>query len=192
MTLGLGIFLSSLFLGTVALYLATKDRWRWRRIVLWVVGCTVGACLAVAGFFYYQSLPKVQTSFWDIPLGATKEDVLFIKGEPNQKNEEAKTWAFEKSKCLYVVAFDKNRVKAVVAADIASDASYSCLLLQGIGMGNGSNRVKRVFGEPTEVIESEDGLQRIFRYQKYKVGVTLRQNKVVNYMVYEPMSSNKP
>jgi len=35
MTLGLGIFLSLLFLGTIALFIATKDRWNWKKIILW-------------------------------------------------------------------------------------------------------------------------------------------------------------
>ena len=34
MNLGLAIFLSAVFLGTVALYIATMDRWNWKKIII--------------------------------------------------------------------------------------------------------------------------------------------------------------
>jgi hypothetical protein len=35
MSIGLGIFLSSVLLGCVTLYIFTRDRWNWTKILLW-------------------------------------------------------------------------------------------------------------------------------------------------------------
>ena len=50
MSLGLGIFLSSLFLGIIFLFVSTKDRWNWKKILfIWplcfvlIVGVVGGA-----------------------------------------------------------------------------------------------------------------------------------------------------
>ena len=54
MSLGLSLFLSSIFLGIVALFIATKDRWNWKKIILWpVVGTFVLALLSSASIYLY-------------------------------------------------------------------------------------------------------------------------------------------
>jgi len=42
MTTGDAIFLSSLFLGLIALYIVTRDRWNWKKLILWLLGVPVG------------------------------------------------------------------------------------------------------------------------------------------------------
>jgi len=56
MTLGLGIFLSSLFLGVIYLFVVTKDRWNWKKILfVWplIVILVVGV-IGGGGFYIYN------------------------------------------------------------------------------------------------------------------------------------------
>lgn len=85
MELGTGIFLSAVFLGIVALYIATKDRWNWKKILLWplavvVVLSSVGGIVAYA-YKKYEERPKVQVEFNGIKLGDQFQDVVFRHGK---------------------------------------------------------------------------------------------------------------
>src|SRR5215471_21450216 len=96
MSLGTSIFLSSLVLAFVALFIATKDRWSWKKIILWPFA---GLILIASGSWVYSTIearPKIQTSFWDIPLGATEGDVKFLKGAPDamSKTKDKDTWEY--------------------------------------------------------------------------------------------------
>lgn len=84
MSLGTSIFLSSVVLAIAAIFIATKDRWNWKKLTLWSVGA--GCLIALVAYAYtsIQQRPKKETSFGDIPLGATKADVKFLKGEPTE------------------------------------------------------------------------------------------------------------
>ena len=86
MELGTGIFVSSLFLGTVALFLFTKDRWNWKKVSLYVFGVPVTVILIGGGGYYayyqYERRPIAQTEYMGLRLGMSKEDVLAIKGLP--------------------------------------------------------------------------------------------------------------
>jgi len=93
MSLGAGIFLSVLIVCLLVLYLATRDRWRWGRILLWSIGSLVGLILLVgggiSGYWTYQNRPVVQTEYLNVPLGVTKEEVLYRLGAPTGVYREA-------------------------------------------------------------------------------------------------------
>lgn len=67
MELGTGIFLSTLFLGTIALFIATKDRWNWKKILLWptLIIISTSAIIVAAYFIYerYQNIPSKLQNF---------------------------------------------------------------------------------------------------------------------------------
>jgi membrane protein YdbS with pleckstrin-like domain len=62
MELGTGILLSAVFLGTVALFIATKDRWNWKKIFLWPLGVIVGLGVVGGSIAYlyqqYEDRPR--------------------------------------------------------------------------------------------------------------------------------------
>jgi hypothetical protein len=93
MSVGTGIFLAGALLAVVALYIATKDRWNWMKtIILWPLGVTL---TMVTGFYLHSLIPekpKVEKTFWEIPLGASQTDVLFIRGKPSTK--ESDRWVY--------------------------------------------------------------------------------------------------
>lgn len=90
MSIGTAIFLSSLFLGIVALYAATKDRWRWRlfakRVTLAFALMLLLGGLVWGGFYLHNMLPITvaqQTEYSRIKLGAAPSEVSYIKGTPS-------------------------------------------------------------------------------------------------------------
>lgn len=77
------LFIGLLILSLVILFNATKDRWRWKRILTWV-GATTGVLLLLfVGLLWYWSQPKPTSNeknvLWDLRLGTTEEEVLFLK-----------------------------------------------------------------------------------------------------------------
>src|SRR5439155_10687384 len=120
MSLGLAIFLSALFLGIIALFIATKDRWNWKKLILWPLGISFGLLIFGGIGVYVYSLipyrpevqdkpkPMVQDTFWDISLNMSKADVKFIKGAPT-KTEGEDLWIYEeqsyRGKSVYTISF---------------------------------------------------------------------------------------
>src|SRR5258705_11132115 len=97
MWIGLGIFLGCVYLGTVHLYIHTRDRWNWKRLgVSLVGGVALGFLLIGTGVFLLHRwpaeqskelarsapvAPKVATSLGNITLGEAWSDVVFKLGE---------------------------------------------------------------------------------------------------------------
>jgi len=192
MTLGLGIFLSSLFLGTIFLFFATKDRWNWKKIILWPLAILV----VTSGLFYayvlYQDRPKVQNSFWEIPLNATKADVKFMKGDPTKTEDDV--WRYIKKDAYstdshYLINFAEDKVWAV--SYYSPGGSGWKENLQGIYIGNSVNSVRETFGTPSRISVSDDGLQRIFTYSRYNLLFDLEKNKVIGIGIYSPEVAKK-
>jgi hypothetical protein len=217
MNVGLSIFLSAVFLGmvalyiftrqdrflwagcvllgTVALYVSTKDRWDWKKLVrktiLWSIAVAAGL-LTVWGvvfgiYTWKESRPKVQDNFWGIPLGATKADVKFIKGEPTTTEGDAWTYNFSDTSggytftYTYAVVFRKD---SVVYIDGLGGRVEN---LQGIRKDYSTwYDIRKKFGEPTSVSTSDNDLARWFSYAKYQVFFRMSKNKVISLGIYNP------
>lgn len=88
-SIGAGIFLSTILLSIVLLYGITKDRWRWRRTItqagllcfaLIVLCVTVGTAA-----YLYNQIPITiakQTELDSVQIGMTQNDVRYVKGYP--------------------------------------------------------------------------------------------------------------
>lgn len=92
MELGTGVFLSAVFLGTVALFIATKDRWKWKKIFLWPLAVVVVLSLVggMVGYAYkqYEERPKVPSEFKGIQLGEKFQDAIFRHGKAERKEAQ--------------------------------------------------------------------------------------------------------
>jgi len=200
MNLGLSIFLSSIFLGIIVLFIATKDRWNWKKIIIrLLVGTICVGVLAVAGNFIYEKhsdyrikhkipdSPEVMNSFWDIPLDSTQEDIKFLKGKPSEILEDD-DWVYKSDKnssydkYVYLIRFKDGKIRFIVCITDESFLSG----IQGISSNSSSENIINKFGEPTNISVSEDGLSRIYSFDKYHVFFTLKKNKVADYGVYNP------
>lgn len=89
MSLGTGIFLSSLLLAIVALYGLTKDRWGWRRFMkrfaFVVLGLVALTAVSIGGYYVWENIPTPvtrQTEYAGVRLGMSPDEVMYVKGYP--------------------------------------------------------------------------------------------------------------
>jgi hypothetical protein len=85
MTIGFGIFLSTLALCSLLLYRWTYQRWNWKKIFFTGVLCALSLCVLAGGaiwaYHYWTNRPTVQNSYAGVSLGMSKEEVTYIKGQ---------------------------------------------------------------------------------------------------------------
>jgi hypothetical protein len=176
MNLGTGIFLSSVFLGLVWLFLGTKDRWNWPRIVKVLAAFAVVAVLAAASISHvryreeaeqYRKDRNTQKSFCGLRIGQSKNDVKSIKGAPSEEAEDQ--WLYSVPDLGYrlggysvVVSFKEGKVSSIQA--ITEDEGFYGSLF-GITMWQSMDSVVETHGDDYEESFSEDGLQKAIYYK---------------------------
>lgn len=197
MSLGTSIFLSAILLGIISLFIATKDRWNWKRIAFWPIAIFISITVVAGVIFWIYSvvteLPHKQTIFWNLPLKAIKSDVKFLKGEPsrvdNVKNK-GDVWVFISKKGysddepLYLVYFKDNKLYAI----LYSGPYLGSPGIQGLDIGSPQETITEKFGTPSYVDVSDDELRRLQSYEKFNVFFYLRENKVYAFGMYDPAS----
>lgn len=186
MELGTGIFLSAILLGLVWLYVATKDRWNWKKVILWPMAILFGIVVTGSAGFYVndwiESRPHKETGFWGIELGASRADVKFIKGDTPYESDDPERWVYKTDDNIYYfVSFKDGRVRDIMAADLKGYTPK----LQGIGSYSSFEDVVEKFGQPSDVSSSKDGLRRWFSFAKFNVGVAMEKNVVEAIAVYD-------
>lgn len=173
MTVGEGIFSSVAVASMVALYLGTKDRWRWKRIVLWLVGSVVAlTAIAATGAWvsdYWQGRPKPATEYWSIKLGAGPNDVLFTHGQPTAREDGDTRWTYEQDRRSLLVDFKDGKVQAVLALAPNPDDLPS-LPFQFSTTSRVEWIIKKL-GEPSFVSISKDGTQRLYNWERYNLAL---------------------
>jgi hypothetical protein len=136
--------------------------------------------------------PKVQTSFWDIPLGATQGDVKFLKGEPTgvAKDRDEDTWEYlfndsilKEWDYIYRVRFKNGKVWLVEY--FASPNRTYGPGIQGIDIRDPLEKITEKFGSPSHTSASTDELSRVFSFSKYQVAFELKENRVIGYGIFD-------
>lgn len=188
MSMGTGIFLSSLILGIIILFIGTKDRWNWKKIILWPLAVVLGLAVlgGVGAFFYseYKDRPRIQEKFWDITLEDSKADIKFRKGEPRVVEEGL--WTYKETGiasndwAAYQVSFDGDKVWYVLCE------GFKCPKIQGMRFDYTLSKISARFGEPSRVAVSGDQLERIYSYDRYHVFFILKRDKVRAYGIFNP------
>ena len=94
MELGTGLFLSSLCISLVWLFSLTKDRWNWKKVVLFPLATLLIAGAGVYAYLWYVEQAPVHSSMTNptthieaiegVALGMTMEDIYFRKGIPDE------------------------------------------------------------------------------------------------------------
>lgn len=190
MELGTGVFLSAVFLGTVALFIATKDRWNWKKILLWPLAVIVG--LAVIGgsiaYIYqqYKDHPRKLTELWGISLNDTAGDVKFKKGEPTRRLDND-LWVYRPYQTIegdYVVYFKNDRVSSV----IYFGPMHNGPSVQGVGHYDSPQELDAKLGLPSYVSRSKDELRRAYSYEKFNIVVHFEEGKMSALGIYNPTS----
>lgn len=186
MELGTGIFLSAVFLGTVALYITTKDRWNWKKIIFWPVVALASVALVagISTYLYeqYQNRPVLQESLWGVTLRSSPADVAFAKGKPAKIDEE-NAWVYPDTgeNYSYYIRFKNNKVRAVIylgsrlyAPTIAGVSAYSSV-----------NELEDKLGPASFVSRSKDELLRWYSFEKFNVIALYGQGEIVAYGIYD-------
>lgn len=180
-------------LAVVLLYLGTKDRWRWKLIllrgfVIALIASAIGG--AISGFFEWKrskdSEPRPIGALRGVQLGASPADVRFQKGEP--KTVEGAEWYFESDGEGLMVNFQSDRVSSILL--VPGDYHYSSEV-QNIQKGTFVSVVLDKLGQPDSIIENADGLMRTFCYPRLNTFLVCEEGKVSAVGIFDP-STGKP
>lgn len=195
MELGTGIFLSSIFLGTVALYIATRDRWNWKKVFLWPLAVLFALSIVIGGGAYlyhlYDNKPRKINSYWDIPLGATTDDVLFAKGQPTNReadpNREADRWTYRLGSETHPdgwinVQFRDGKVWLV---NYTAGPMYSAPKIKGIPHYAELDEIEKSLGKPSSISKAPDGTTRLYSFAQFNVFVEIEKNKIVSMGMFD-------
>ena len=206
--MSLGTFSFSILLGIFALSLPTRDGANRRHYLLRSAAVAVVVLVGFLGVIYWSPAPAKQTGFWDLALGASREDVRFLKGAPDSGSADSDTWIyFGKPDSLsnggrryrgdvrYTIQFRDDHVWIVVAysvLDADGIGGGKCLgpcetgqSLQGVQGGIGVQRVESVLGKPTVILSHDGGFERVYLYPELNLVFILKQGKVWFYGVYD-------
>lgn len=188
MDLGTGVFLSAIFLGGVALYIATKDRWNWKKVILWPLG--VVTALAVIGssitygYIKFEERPIKRTELWGISLKDTFADVKFKKGEPPMVLD-SQMWAYkynEDKDDFYIIRFKEGRVVGILYEGDMLRAPD----INGIGHYDTLSDIEKALGSPSYVSKTKDELGRAYSFEKFNLVVKFTQGKISALGIYDP------
>lgn len=207
MSVGLGIFLGCVYLGTVYLYTQTRDRWNWSRIIL---SCGIAAVFAGAllgGMALYQKWrpdehgiasvgvpsgkPEAVTSIGDVALGDAWSDVVFrvggdFKGEPSpDQGRYPGTIIYTHDKLPLVAHVYQGRVTYIV---------YRCpregpsITVNGIACGDSGDRIMERFAKQIRVLclvkpSSISSSMRAYDAVDFGTRYVLSSNKVTAFAV---------
>ena len=205
MSVGTGIFLSSLAFVVLVLFLKTKDRWNWKRILIWSMAVIVAVPVAVGGLIYlsqlWQNRPQPQTELWGIRLNDTEADVKFKKGTStnfvDQKVDKG-TWAYavngydsvipmmkvgDSAGHTYIIRFSNHRVQYVLCVDGDMPTMPN---LGGINSYSSLEDVKAVVGKASHVSRSADETERVYSFDRYKVAFGFKGGRMSMVGIYDP------
>lgn len=194
MSLGAWIFLSAIFLGLVALFIATRGQWKWEKIVTWPlkkivirVAIVITSLMLLAGIGFFgryvylkiAERPKVQKSFWGLTLDSTKEDIKFLKGTPYKVEKNRWQYVVEDPFAIIDIIFVYNKIWLL-------GGEGTGLSIQNIRRRDSYDEVIKRFGKPSCISYSKDGLARIVSFKKYNVFFELQAGSVIKMGIYNP------
>ena len=189
MTAGEGIFFGLLLASLVTLYVATRDRWRWRRILAWGIAVCLLPVLATSIWIgverWSETRPRYVAEYWELRPGMSTEEVLFRKGAPGKKEPNFWVYMEDSDKVGHVVGIKDGRIRFVMAVTRDRDSDY-LPSLQGINSLSSSEDLKAHFGEPDGMSDSENGTRRHLSFSKFGVSFELERNRVKSVGIFDP------
>ena len=183
-SLGTGLFWGLVVVAFVLLVIATKDKWKWGRIILVIVALPVIGILAIVGIEYYQALPKATFEYAGLRLEMPRKDVIFLKGQPDEiidsgqrKVDEILIYHIDSyGDTLLAVGVEDDQVLSIV---YGGDSYYEASLF-GVFIGSDYATVINKLGEPSKIKEQAE-TSRFLYYDEYKLQVVLYEGKVISF-----------
>jgi hypothetical protein len=210
MNLGLAIFLSSIILGLIFLFNSTKDRWNWKRIFMYS-GIILFSLILLSSIYYFFFFPSINSSYqkpykstelWEIKLGDSPKDVIFLKGYPDELDSLNSIWYYKHKHYTaynkyyiyeqYELIFNKDKVSSILYLFDERDYYFPPNLFGRTFNGYKIKGIKDYLGEPTNFTSLKDGLTRVYFYSNYDALFYLKENKVFGYGIYNPEYKIKP
>ena len=202
MSIGTSIFLSSLLLGLVYLYIKTKNDWNWRKICIVIAGIAVLfiAVILIAVFWdkvfgrsdnfdarkEHSGLIK---SYRGVSIGDKLSDVQFKFGKleeikPTKKDDDTTIYWIEE-KFLIFVSNKSNKVDFVVALCEKGIPDK----FNGIECNDTGEKLEKTFGKNLTIQcntneDSSNRFTRVYDVPKYATRYYLEKNKVESIMFY--------
>ena len=177
MKLGDSIFLSSIFFSIIIIFIFTKDRWNWKKIVIRCLTLLFIISFIVALSYYIVlkigNTPKVQKGFWGISLDMDQEDIRFFKGNPTKIDNEQ--WYYKIDSKVYSIIYFGDK------CTVESNGQYIEICLQGMGHHSHYADIIQKFGEPSNISKSKYGLSKLLFYRKYNLSFGLSEGKVYSW-----------
>lgn len=188
MELGTGIFLSTVFVGLIALYGITKDRWNWKKITKYgsisLIIISTLLVFAIYGYDNYKSDSFAQAKFVNpkglsgITLGQSRSDVIFQLGKPDSVNQN------KKDDLTY-----KNMMVRITDGAVSHIAYWGDRLsepaVEGFSMYDDLADLKRKFGEPTSSYTNTDETRRIYNFKSKNIGVVMEKGEIIGFWVFD-------
>jgi hypothetical protein len=205
MNLGIAIFLSSIFLGSIWLYYITRDRWNWKKIFKWFGIIVLSIGIILSGVLIYKSIIKKEgstrrnevsndnlrvkelkefrreklTILGDFELGITQSEVKFLFGKPQIVSQKPEVWVYQQGLDKYLLYFIDKKIISI------TEFFYSDFEFES------TEEVIMKWGEPTERINFADDFKKLFLYKDYNLFLTFYKNKVLKKGIYLPQYENE-
>ena len=139
MSIGLSILISAVIVSIVQLYLATKDRWNWRKLPRLLIRTFVGLLLLTVLLVvtlrvatWFSQRPKSVSGLWGINLAATKTDVRFLKGEPQWYSPDDRRWAYSTDSSIFVFRFDSRGFAVCISQSAQPVLTFASLVEEAL------------------------------------------------------------
>ncbi len=211
MTVGEGIFYGLVFLGVIYLYIQTKDRWNWKKIVFRFFGGLIGLVLiAVIADYIFDNFsinsfkenhkPKIISEMNGIELGVKLSDVIFKTGAiRDKKHADRYNFPLDENKSFFIDSQSK-LVKGIgywcTQDEVKYPNSYKSLELNGVRCGESEFTIKLNYGKENirvlcrkkkeNINEPEPEMVRRYDATEFGVSYLLVTNKVYGMYVYYP------
>ncbi|GAB6283483.1 MAG: hypothetical protein STSR0008_22560 [Ignavibacterium sp.] len=153
-------------------------------------------------FFFFQTKdisyqkPSKITELWEIKLGDSPTDIVFLKGYPDKIDSLKSIWYYNHKHFTaynefyiyeqYELTFNGNKVSSIVYYFDERDYYFPPNLFGRTFNGYKLKGIKAYLGEPTNFASSKDGLKRVYFYSNYNVLFYLKENRVSGYGIYNP------
>lgn len=207
MTIGTGIFLSTLCL--IALYLCKSIKFNWKRLLkvsLLVIfaGVLFGFLCFIASSAYdqkYKFFPVKQNDYADISLGMTMSEVKYLKGSPSfviekgtpnsrihfilglnelkpeQKIEGFSGWGYEEKDSNHRLEIYFDSEGKIKSVFCHSIGFMACPRLLGIWDGISEGELVKRIGKPT-IEKISDSAIKIMQYEDLNITFFLKKGQV--------------
>jgi hypothetical protein len=198
MSLGLGIFLGCLFLGTVFLYTQTREAWNWRKAAKWTL-ISLGSALVLMGVVIggylahdeWERRPQPITSLEGISVGEKMSDVVFRHGEFKRIESPGARRANDHDEDY---SNHNNQIHISVRDGVVRLVSYVCkkdldyTRVNTIGCGSPGDLIQKKFPGQVRVLcargdKQADALVRVYDVVEYGTRYLLARNEVHAFIV---------